>query len=120
MDAATYRKVVEQRHELADIIQFVRKPCNDGSRGYYRRIPRTNRDRTKRSIAQLEAQLLLAETAYDSFGKRGTDEDGIPIVASEVKKKMKGKRFKPAEYLRVIAKLLESLPKSESVIEEKT
>lgn len=119
MDAATYCKVVEQCPELADIIRFVRKPCKDGSQGYYRSL-RIDRDRTKRSIAQLEAQLMLAETAYDSFGKRGTDEDGTPIVASEVKKKMKGKRFKPAEWLRVMAKLLESIPKDESVIEEKT
>jgi hypothetical protein len=54
-------------------------------------------DRRFRSKAKLETNLVFAEVAYGSFGRKGFDQEGKPIVASNVAKAMRDKVFKKAK-----------------------
>lgn len=118
MDEATYRKVIEEEPWLADKIHFVARPCKNGEPGYYRRIPVTYKNREARPVSQLEPQLALAKSSFESFGKRGF-KDGVPIVAAINKEALKGKRYKPPKWKEVVKKLKESLREVVIVVEEK-
>lgn len=116
MNEEQFAELVRKHPELARFFHYVR-PGKDGRVGYYRRIPRTYHDPRARPASQLKTQLALGKTAHKSFGKRGFDEDGVPIIASEVKKEMKGKRYRKPKWREIVKELTESLKEIAEVVE---
>jgi hypothetical protein len=76
------------------------KPLFERVAGSYRAKPhwrlqaKHKHDRAVRSAGLLKTQIALAEIAIASRGKKGFDEEGKPIVASNVKRGLRGKTFK--------------------------
>ena len=64
-------------------------------------------DRTVRLKGLLKSQIAFGEIAHGSFGKKGFDEEGKPIIASEIQEKMKGKTFKEKKKLPTWQEMLE-------------
>ena len=97
------------------------KPLFERVSGSYRAKPhwrlksKEKLDRRFRSKAKLETNVVFAEAAYASFGKKGFDAEGKPIVASNVAKALRGKVFKKVkepEWKRMLERI-----KKEIVVE---
>ncbi len=72
-------------------IEWVSGSADGRRQGYFRKIPRT---RVEPTIRQAEHRLIFAETAYETFGKRGVvmtqDDRQIPKNATIIANKIKG------------------------------
>lgn len=115
MNEAEFAELVRERPDLARHFHYV---CSgkDGRSGYYRRIPSTYYDPKARSLGQLKLQIAVGKTARRAYGKKGFDEEGVPIVASETKKAVKGRRFKKDKWREIVKELEESLREIAEVV----
>jgi len=104
MNETEFQELMRHAPELRPFFQRVVDEKHN--RVFWRRI--TNQDPKLRSKALLESQVTLAETAHSSYGKKGFRE-GVPIVAVNVKKALKGKKFTLPKWKRVMLELKESL-----------
>ena len=112
MNESEVRALLSEHPEMAKYIQYI--PSSYRQRGFYRVKPYTDFNPTKN---QLIYRLMLAKTAYNSFGRKGLAEvDGqlMPVAAAQVKKAMKGKKLppKPSDALKRLQKLLERIGKT--------
>jgi hypothetical protein len=113
MNNQEIQELLRHHPELKDFFVFV----NRRSGGFWRR--KANYDRAIRSKAKIEAELELANTSFKSFGKRGFDSQGLPIVASNVQKALTGKKFTIPRWQRVANELREALKGVAIVVESK-
>lgn len=107
MNKTEMEELLSRYPQATHYIQYVRG--SRGREGYWRFIPHTN---FKPHPNQIEARLQFGETAYNAYGKKGYDGAGLPIVASEIRKQLKGTRIKPPtlqENLSKLATLLEKI-----------
>ena len=87
-----FQELMKHYPELRPL--FERMPNTSRYRNHWRVQPKWKRDKMLRSIPALKAQIALSKIAYANFGKKGFDENGVPIVASNIGKGTKGKRYK--------------------------
>jgi len=87
-----YQELIRKAPELANFFQYV-APSKHRP-GHFRAIRRSYYSREARSTPLLRAELHFAKTAYNSYGEKGFDEKGMPIVASKCADAMRGKEFK--------------------------
>jgi len=98
------------------------KPLFERVGGSYRAKPhwrlqaKFKRDRKLRSAALLKSQLALGEIAYASFGKKGFDVEGKPVIASNIKRGLRGKTFREKVRVPEWKRMLERI-KKEIVVE---
>lgn len=113
MNVAQFQKLCEQRPDLAKYFHYVRGSRNQG--GYYRRIPPTYYNRRARPATLLRSQIAFGEAAYDVHGTKGLSEEGLPVAASSIKKRMRGKQFRKSKVELVIEKLGKAMEKAAEV-----
>jgi hypothetical protein len=87
-----FQELMKHRPELRPL--FERVPKTSRYQAHWRVKAKHKLDRAARSTALLKAQLALGKIAYANFGKKGFDGKGVPVVASNIQKEMKGKKFK--------------------------
>ena len=112
MNESEIQTLLSEHPEMAKYIQYI--PPSYRQRGYYRIKPYTDFNPAKN---QLIYRLLLAKTAYNSYGMKGLAEVNgqlMPVAAAQVKKAMKGKKLppKPSDALKRLQKLLERIGKT--------
>jgi len=105
MNETEFQELMRHAPELRPFFQRVVDAKHN--RVFWRRI--ANQDPKLRSKALLESQLTLAQTAHKSYGKKGFSRKGVPIVAANVEKALKGKKFTLPKWKRVMLELKESL-----------
>lgn len=111
MDAVEYHRLIRKQPELAPFFEWVR-PGKDGRRGFYRVIPYV---RFKPKVNQLRTMLNFGEAAHEAYGKKGfrvVEGRLLPVVAAEVKRKVKGKKVKGKDL-----KVLEKLTRLQKILE---
>jgi len=108
VNEAQFAKLVQQRPDLARHFHYVRAG-RDGRAGFYRRIPKTYRDRRARPQSLLRAQVDFGEAGQSVYGKRGLTTKGQPHAAEAVAKAMKGKNYKKSRVEQAIEKLTEAM-----------
>lgn len=123
MNEAEFRRLLEERPDLARQCHFVKRRLKDGSPGYFRKVPRIYTDRKARSEGQLKVQLTFAKAARNAYGKRGFrfNREGrpVPVVAAECKKAVEGKRFRKPKMKEIIKMLEEGIRGIGEVLVEK-
>lgn len=87
-----FQELMKHRPELRPL--FERMPKTSRYQAHWRIKAKHKLDRAARSAGLLKAQIVLAKVAVKSFGKKGFDENGVPIVASRIAKEMKGKKYR--------------------------
>jgi len=87
-----FQELVRRHPEVRPL--FERVSGSYRAKPHWRLKSKEKRDPRFRSEAKLKSQIMLAETAYASFGKKGFDAEGKPIIASNVARAMRGKVFK--------------------------
>lgn len=97
MNQQEYEEIVKQRPEMKAVLEKVKASYRQSV--YWRR--KRDYPREKWSAARKHAVLRFSEAAHKSFGKKGFDEKGVPIVASNAKKAIEGRRFKGKSLLDI-------------------
>lgn len=119
MNNQEMQELLRHHPELKNFFVFV----NRRSGGFWRRKPRSKpkwySDRGARTKAQLGAQLELGTAGFKSFGQHGFDMKGVPIVASNVKKTLEGKKYTIPKWQRIAEELRKSLREVAIVVESK-
>jgi hypothetical protein len=98
------------------------KPLFERVDGSYRAKPhwrlkaKWKRDPRYTPEGLLKSQIALGEVAYASFGKKGFDGEGKPVVASNIKRRLRGKIFKEKVRMPEWKRMLERI-KKEIVVE---
>ncbi len=93
------------------------KPLFERVEGSYRAKPHWRlkaawkRDKKLTPTALVKTQIALGEIAYASFGKKGFDGEGKPIVASNIKKGLRGKTFRDKVRVPEWKRMLERIKK---------
>jgi hypothetical protein len=87
-----FEELMRRRPDLRPL--FERVKASSRYQAFWRLKAKYKLDRTVRSSALLKAQFALGKIAYANFGKKGFDENGVPIVASNIGKETKGKKYK--------------------------
>lgn len=114
LDAA-FQELMRHKPELRPLFEHVK--ASSRYRAFWRLKAKYKRDRTARSAGLLKAQIALSEVAIKSFGKKGFDENGVPVVASNIQKKMKGRAFKEKK-IPEWQRMVERIRKEEIVVVE--
>ena len=104
MNAKEFQRLVKERPDLGRYFHYVRSGGHI-KEGYYKRIPRTYRDRWARPPSQLRTHIAFGEAAQSVYGKRGLTEKGQPLVTDPIKKAMEGKKFRKSKWEVAIEKL---------------
>ena len=92
MRDSEFEELMRRHPELRPL--FERVSGSYRARAHWRLKAKWKRDPRFRPESLLRTHIALGEVAYASFGKKGFDEDGNPIVCGAVKKAMKGRKFK--------------------------
>jgi hypothetical protein len=103
-----FQELVRRHPEVKSL--FERVSGSYRAKPHWRVKAKWKLDRKARSEALLKVQVSVAETAYANFGKKGFDEEGKPIVASNIGKVLRGKVFKKPkvpEWQKVYEKIRE-------------
>lgn len=118
MNKEQFAKLVQERPDLAKYFQFI-PSGRDGRRAYYRRIPKTYYDVSARPRSQLRTQLEFTKITNNLYHRnlRGL-KDGLPLAASEVRNKMRGRRFKLPPWEEAILKLTRAFKEVKKVVRE--
>jgi len=87
-----FQELMRHKPELRPL--FERVKASSRYQAFWRLKAKYKRDRTVRSAGLLKAEIALGEIAIASRGKKGFDENGVPIVASNIGKGTKGKKYK--------------------------
>jgi hypothetical protein len=94
---ADFQELMRHHPELRPLFEHV--PATRRYQAHWRVKGKHKLEKSARSPALLKTQIALGEAAFGSFGGKGFDENGLPVVASKVQQKMKGKRFKEKKKL---------------------
>lgn len=113
MNSQEIQELLRHHPELRGFFVFV----NRRSGGFWRRKPKA--DMASMSKPKLETLLALSESSHKSFGKRGFDSQGLPIIASINQKELKGKKYTIPRWQRIAEELRKSLKEVAVVVESK-
>jgi hypothetical protein len=109
MRDSEFQELIRRHPEVKPL--FERVEGSFRAKPHWRLQAKFKRDRKLRSAALLKSQLALGEVAYASFGKKGFDVEGKPVVASNIKRKLQGRTFKEKVRVPEWKRMLERIEK---------
>jgi hypothetical protein len=104
-----FQELIRRHPEVKPLFERV-----DGSfraKPHWRLKAPWKRDKRLTPASLLKPQIALAEIAYASFGKKGFDGEGRPIVASNIKRGLRGRTFKEKVRVPEWKRMLERIKK---------
>jgi len=109
-----FEELIRRKPEVKPLFERVSGSKRAGA--HWRLKAPWKRDKRLTPASLLKTQLALGEIAYGSFGKRGFDGEGRPVVASNIKRGLRGKTFKEKVRVPEWKRMLERI-KKEIVVE---
>ena len=117
MNEAQFQRLCEERPDLAKYFQYVR-PGKSGGSGFYRRVSRIYKDRRARPATLLRSQVAFGEAAQGVYGTKGLSEEGLPVAASAIKRRLRGKQFRKGKVELAIEKLTKAFEEAAEITTE--